>query len=141
MANHKTSQFPRPCPWRGSSLRSFRASSLFVDAVAKQPGVGWLLERKLRAPFGVPFPRTLKEWSSFERALIQRLRSNGLSCGESRTFAVQARTRLDELGEKPVQASSFGSGVPPPRWQPNYYPIHLAAVLRHACKLAWVGLK
>jgi hypothetical protein len=41
-----------------------------------------LLERQLRAPLGVPFPRTLKEWNGFERALIERLRSNGLSYGE-----------------------------------------------------------
>jgi hypothetical protein len=40
------------------------------------------LERKLRAPRGVPFPRTLKEWNEFERALIGRLRANGFSYRE-----------------------------------------------------------
>lgn len=40
------------------------------------------LESKLRAPRGVPFPRTLKEWNEFEQALIARLRANGLSYRE-----------------------------------------------------------
>jgi hypothetical protein len=41
-----------------------------------------MLEKKLRAPLGVPFPRTLKEWNSFEQAFIARLRSQGFSYGE-----------------------------------------------------------
>ncbi|HEY2409976.1 MAG TPA: hypothetical protein VGI10_28430 [Polyangiaceae bacterium] len=40
------------------------------------------LEQRLRAPLGVPFPRTLKEWNAFEQALIARLRASGLSYGE-----------------------------------------------------------
>jgi hypothetical protein len=41
-----------------------------------------VLESKLRAPRGVPFPRTLKEWNEFEQALIARLRANGFSYRE-----------------------------------------------------------
>lgn len=40
------------------------------------------LEMKLRAPLGVPFPRTLKEWNAFEQVLIAELRGCGMSYGE-----------------------------------------------------------
>lgn len=40
------------------------------------------LETRLRAPLGIPFPRTLKEWNAFEQALIARLRAIGMSYAE-----------------------------------------------------------
>lgn len=40
------------------------------------------LEMRLRAPLGVPFPRTLKEWNAFEQALIAELRAFGMSYAE-----------------------------------------------------------
>lgn len=40
------------------------------------------LGRRLRAPRGVPFPRTLKEWTHFEQKFVQSLSGAGLSYGE-----------------------------------------------------------
>jgi hypothetical protein len=48
-------------------------------------GVAELFEdlgQRLRAPRGVPFPRTLKEWTHFEQKFVQSLRGAGLSYGD-----------------------------------------------------------
>jgi hypothetical protein len=50
-------------------------SSLFAELFGD-------LGRRLRAPRGVPFPRTLKEWTHFEQKFVQRLRRAGLSYGD-----------------------------------------------------------
>lgn len=40
------------------------------------------LGQRLRAPRGVPFRRTLKEWTHFEQKFVQSLRGAGLSYGD-----------------------------------------------------------
>lgn len=40
------------------------------------------LGQRFRAPRGVPFPRTLKEWTHFEQKFVQSLRGAGLSYGD-----------------------------------------------------------
>lgn len=58
------------------------------------------LGQRLRAPRGVPFPRTLKEWTHFEQKFVQSLRGAGLSYGDIAKLRRSAVLGAEALPDK-----------------------------------------